>query len=195
MATDAHGNPIDFEITGGNVHDAKIADTLIKKIGKALHFIADKGYDSEAIRETALKNHSIDFFIGAADLPVRKIKRTVNQFCMETNIPFSFAGVGVNNGSWGPMVIPQKTLCINCFNEKENQPANNIELEVANKVSAPTKASFGPTNTIISTLLAKDIILYLTGQTDIPSINTRFSFDFKTNQISQFQTDIKNCNC
>ena len=53
MATDAHGNPIDFEITGGNVHDAKVADTLIKKIGKALHFIADKGYDSEAIRETA----------------------------------------------------------------------------------------------------------------------------------------------
>jgi len=53
MAADAHGNPIDFEITGGEVHDAKAADTIIEKIGTAEHLIADKGYDSEAIRETA----------------------------------------------------------------------------------------------------------------------------------------------
>jgi transposase len=53
MAADAHGNPIDFEITGGEVHDAKIANKLIEKIGSAEHFIADKGYASEAIREKA----------------------------------------------------------------------------------------------------------------------------------------------
>jgi transposase len=51
MAADAHGNPIDFEITGGEVHDAKAAERVIKKIGVAEHFIADKGYDSEMIRE------------------------------------------------------------------------------------------------------------------------------------------------
>lgn len=53
IAADAHGNPIDFEITGGEVHDAKVADRLIEKIGLAEHFIADKGYDSEAIRDKA----------------------------------------------------------------------------------------------------------------------------------------------
>jgi len=53
MAADAHGNPIDFEITGGEVHDATAADKIIEKIGTAEHLIADKGYDSEAIRETA----------------------------------------------------------------------------------------------------------------------------------------------
>lgn len=52
MAADAHGNPIDFEITGGEVHDAKAANGLIDKISGAQHFIADKGYDSDAIRET-----------------------------------------------------------------------------------------------------------------------------------------------
>ena len=56
IAADAHGNPIDFEITGGEIHDAKIADKLIEKIGLADHFIADKGYDSEAIREQARKS-------------------------------------------------------------------------------------------------------------------------------------------
>jgi len=53
LAADAHGNPIDFEITGGEVHDAKVANRLIEKIGAAEHFIADKGYDSEAIRTQA----------------------------------------------------------------------------------------------------------------------------------------------
>jgi transposase len=53
MACDAHGNPIDFEITGGEVHDAKAAPQIIEKIKGAENFIADKGYDSEAIREQA----------------------------------------------------------------------------------------------------------------------------------------------
>ena len=51
IAADAHGNPIDFEITGGEIHDSKIAEKIIEKVGKAEHLIADKGYDSEEIRE------------------------------------------------------------------------------------------------------------------------------------------------
>ena len=53
MACDAHGNPIDFEITGGEVHDAKAAPQVISKIENATNFIADKGYDSEEIRSQA----------------------------------------------------------------------------------------------------------------------------------------------
>lgn len=51
IAADAHGNPIDFEVTGGEVHDSKVADKVIEKIGAADHLIADKGYDSDVIRE------------------------------------------------------------------------------------------------------------------------------------------------
>jgi transposase len=53
MACDAHGNPIDFEVTGGEVHDATAAPQVIEKVKEAQNFIADKGYDSEAIRELA----------------------------------------------------------------------------------------------------------------------------------------------
>ncbi|MCK9503776.1 MAG: IS5 family transposase [Porticoccaceae bacterium] len=54
VAADAHGNPIDFEVTGGEVHDAKVANQLIAKVGAADHFVADKGYyDAESIRESA----------------------------------------------------------------------------------------------------------------------------------------------
>ena len=53
FAADAHGNPIDFEISGGQVHDSKIASTIINKIGSAQNFIADKAYDSAKIRNLA----------------------------------------------------------------------------------------------------------------------------------------------
>lgn len=53
IAADAHGNPIDFEITGGEIHDSKVADQLIKKVGSGENFIADKGYDSDSIRDRA----------------------------------------------------------------------------------------------------------------------------------------------
>ena len=53
MACDAHGNPIDFEVTGGEVHDAKAAPEIISKVGEAENFIADKGYDSDEIRHQA----------------------------------------------------------------------------------------------------------------------------------------------
>lgn len=53
IAADAHGNPIDFEITGGQVHDSQVACKMIEKVGSATHFIGDKGYDSENIRESA----------------------------------------------------------------------------------------------------------------------------------------------
>jgi len=51
MAVDAHGLPIDFEITGGEVHDCKVAPEFIAKLPSADYMIADKGYDSEELRD------------------------------------------------------------------------------------------------------------------------------------------------
>lgn len=53
MACDAHGNPIDFEITGGEVHDSQRASQIISKVGEAENVIGDKAYDSDEIRQEA----------------------------------------------------------------------------------------------------------------------------------------------
>lgn len=50
LAVDAHGHPIDFEITGGEVHDSQVAEQLIEAVEEADYLIADKGYDAENIR-------------------------------------------------------------------------------------------------------------------------------------------------
>lgn len=59
MAVDAYGLPIDFEITGGEVHDCKIAPESIEKLPTAEFTVADKGYDSEEVREAIRKKSSI----------------------------------------------------------------------------------------------------------------------------------------
>jgi transposase len=51
MAVDACGFPIDFEITGGEVHDCKVAPEFFAKLPDADYMIADKGYDSEELRD------------------------------------------------------------------------------------------------------------------------------------------------
>ena len=51
LAVDAHGLPIEFEITGGQINDCPQAPSLIAKLPAAETIVADKGYDSEKIRE------------------------------------------------------------------------------------------------------------------------------------------------
>ena len=59
LSCDADGYPLDFKITGGEVHDSQVAGELIEMIGQADYFIADKGYDSEGIRDKARSNGMI----------------------------------------------------------------------------------------------------------------------------------------
>jgi len=49
MVTDSHGNAVDFEVTGGNVHDIQMASQLIERTPKSTYTIADKGYNGEYI--------------------------------------------------------------------------------------------------------------------------------------------------
>ncbi len=51
LATDSYGLPIEFTITGGEIHDSTAAGELIERLPDAEAVIADKGYDSEKIRE------------------------------------------------------------------------------------------------------------------------------------------------
>ncbi len=58
MLCDSHGNPIDFELTQGQVHDVRLADVLIKR-SDAEYLVADMGYDSGRVRTKIKKKGSI----------------------------------------------------------------------------------------------------------------------------------------
>ncbi len=53
LAVDAHGNPVKFIITDGTTHDVKVAPELVSqlKLEQTDAVCADKGYDSESLRE------------------------------------------------------------------------------------------------------------------------------------------------
>ncbi|MCD6007850.1 IS5 family transposase [Halomonas sp. IOP_31] len=51
LAVDAHGLPVAFRLTGGNVNDSTEAPCLIAQLPSGEAIVADKGYDSERIRE------------------------------------------------------------------------------------------------------------------------------------------------
>ena len=48
---DAHGLPILFKLTEGQAHDGTSATEMLSGIGKDCLLLADRGYDSNALRE------------------------------------------------------------------------------------------------------------------------------------------------
>ncbi len=55
LAIDSYGLPVEFEITGGEVNDCSAAPDLIARLPDAEAIVADKGYDSDCIREQITK--------------------------------------------------------------------------------------------------------------------------------------------
>ena len=73
LATDANGLPIDFKITGGEVHDSQVAEQLIDVVEEANYLIADKGYDAENIRIFAKNKKMIPI------IPMRSNSKRLNK--------------------------------------------------------------------------------------------------------------------
>ena len=59
LAVEANGLPIHFEITGGQVHDCKAAPEFIAKLPSSKYLMADRGYDSESLRQQIREKESI----------------------------------------------------------------------------------------------------------------------------------------
>jgi transposase len=47
---DANGNPIALKLSQGQAHDGRSADSLLDTIGEGQILLADRGYDSDALR-------------------------------------------------------------------------------------------------------------------------------------------------
>lgn len=58
LVVDGYGLPVEFEITGGEINDCSAAPDLIAKLPDVEVIVADKGYDSECIREQIVKKRA-----------------------------------------------------------------------------------------------------------------------------------------
>lgn len=55
---DADGRPVSLRLTGGQVHDSQEAEALLDAMPEGATLLADKGYDSNAIREIAASKNA-----------------------------------------------------------------------------------------------------------------------------------------
>jgi transposase len=49
---DANGNPFTLKLTEGQAHDGRSADDMLDSVGAGQTLLADRAYDSDALRET-----------------------------------------------------------------------------------------------------------------------------------------------
>jgi transposase len=49
---DANGNPFHLKLTEGQAHDGRSADDMLDSVGKGQTLLADRAYDSDALRNT-----------------------------------------------------------------------------------------------------------------------------------------------
>ena len=49
---DANGNPFALKLTEGQAHDGRSAEDMLDTVGKGQTLLADRAYDSDALRET-----------------------------------------------------------------------------------------------------------------------------------------------
>lgn len=127
--------------------------------------------------EKIISNNEIDIVINAADYPAN-IEDIVYSTCAKFNIAVISVGVGRDSGYWGP-------LKIGSISKKRNLgELQNLTEQI---VAKPTEVSLGIINTIISSMAALDIILYLASrQVDlIQCFNRRVYFNCLTRQIDE----------
>ena len=65
LIVDALGNPVSFDLSGGEVHDVKKAPEMLEKVPNlGEFFLADKGYDSDDFRGKIIEHNSTPIIPG-----------------------------------------------------------------------------------------------------------------------------------
>lgn len=76
MAVDSYGLPIAFKVTGGEVSDCTVAPELLEALPPAEAVVADRGYDSQQVRQQIEKK-------GAKALIPRKKNSLIGNYSMD----------------------------------------------------------------------------------------------------------------
>ena len=103
--------------------------------------------------ENIIKKEKVDMVICAADNPFLDIRISILKACINTETPCIFGGLNIATGQYGPTFIDTKKMT------KYIKELTKVKEIV--ECSNVNKASFGPTNTIISAYISMDVIMTL----------------------------------
>ncbi len=135
------------------------------------------------------------FVVNAADEPP-ELEAHLGELARRSGVSFISGRVGRGRGFWGPLFSPGLTQCPVCARadlEAEEDPLlRRLRQETARH---PIRASFGPTNTTVSALIAKDVLLSIAaGFEHAFSGGAYCAIDFETMGVSR-QALAERCSC
>jgi molybdopterin-synthase adenylyltransferase len=108
-----------------------------------------------------------DFVVCTADAPIHEIGRWVNSACMSLGIPHISAGQFPPRIRVGPTFIPGRTACLDCQEQRIRRDFPLYDELVAHRQRNPSiAATLGAASGLIGSLLAMEVVHYLTGICD-----------------------------
>lgn len=118
-----------------------------------------------------------DFLVNCADSPsVAETTRVISKYATKFNIPYSVAGgYNMHLGMIGPIIVPGKTACFDCFleHQKENDPLGDTTIIK----DLEQTGSLGPIAGAVANIQVMDIFKFLIGK-GIVNFNRFAEIDF-----------------
>jgi len=149
------------------------------------------------VAKQSIDDELIDKYFSSCDLlllsadPHVSILRLFNNASLRLDIPYLSAGYVEAYGSIGPMIIPGSTACLEC--NILNGLESFLEYEELNTdLKTP---SYGPLNSLVSSIAANEVIRYLLNLT-VQSVRTRIMIDSQTyeRRLYHFDQNLE-CDC
>jgi molybdopterin-synthase adenylyltransferase len=121
-----------------------------------------------------------DFVVCTADWPVHDIGRWVNRACLELGVPHTSAGQFPPRVRIGPTFVPGRTACLECQERavRRDFPLYD-ELVEHRRTAAPVAATLGAPSGLIGSLLAMEVIHWITGISEPATLGRGLVFDLR----------------
>jgi len=121
-----------------------------------------------------------DFVVCTADWPVHDIGRWVNQACLELGIPHISAGQFPPRVRIGPTFVPGRTACLECQERAIRRDFPLYDELVEHRRHATTvAATLGAPSGLIGSLLAMEVIHWITGISEPATLGRGLVFDLR----------------
>jgi molybdopterin-synthase adenylyltransferase len=121
-----------------------------------------------------------DFVVCTADWPVHEIGRWVNRACFELGVPHTSAGQFPPRVRIGPTFVPGRTACLECQESAVRRAFPLYDELVEHRGRhAPLAATLGPASGLIGSLLAMEVVHWITGISEPATLGRGLIFDLR----------------
>ncbi len=164
-----------------NIGEITIIDKNLDKQDKEFKDFKNIKWYKKEIDENAIKDSDIVLF--CSDKPDFKTHHSINELCVKNNKVWISARFDGLTGEVGPLVVPKKTACYNCYDKRIKSNLENIDerLVFEKHLEKNEAANYGGLNqfyTVIAEYLSLEVIKYLTKYETPATLGAVFFLDF-----------------